>query len=249
MVLFMTGTLSATLSKQKKAPAKEEVKEVEVHQEVEQDEAPAKKVVGFASAARPKAIQAEPKAEKGTADGAVKTDKIKIIGCGDITKRILHEGKGTTPANGDIKKVVVIYVGEPFQSGDVEFETDQGIQGTDMKWFEQGFATMKKDEKAIFSIPPKCVYGDERLANIPPQATFMFAVDLSESKQDGPDASVDPKAKAAEEAEECMRLEQLKKEADLMKKAEAEERKKKEAAAAATKDMAKEDRSLEQKNY
>ncbi|KAK1426360.1 hypothetical protein QVD17_15031 [Tagetes erecta] len=107
------------------------------------------------------------------------------IGNDGLKKKIIKEGDGyETPINGD--EVEVHYVGSlldgtRFDSSfdrDVPFKFKLGLGHVIQGW-DDGIKTMKKGEKALFTIPPALAYGESGSPpTIPPNATLQFEVEL-----------------------------------------------------------------------
>ncbi|XP_076951591.1 70 kDa peptidyl-prolyl isomerase-like [Bidens hawaiensis] len=113
------------------------------------------------------------------------TGNEKEIGKDGLKKKIIKEGDGyETPSNGD--EVEVHYVGSlldgtRFDSSydrDVPFKFKLGLGHVIQGW-DDGIKTMKKDEKALFTIPPALAYGESGSPpSIPPNATLKFEIEL-----------------------------------------------------------------------
>ncbi|KAK9068705.1 hypothetical protein SSX86_012820 [Deinandra increscens subsp. villosa] len=109
----------------------------------------------------------------------------KEIGKDGLKKKILKEGDGyETPITGD--EVEVHYVGSlldgtRFDSSfdrDLPFKFKLGLGHVIQGW-DDGIKTMKKGEKAVFTIPPALAYGDSGSPpTIPPNATLQFEIEL-----------------------------------------------------------------------
>ena len=134
---------------------------------------------------------------------------VDLTGDGGLLKKILVEGSGdASPPDGD--EVVVHYVGtlndggEKFDSSrdrDDHFKFQIG-QGSVIKGWDQGVATMKKGEKAILRCRSDYAYGDSGSPpKIPGGATLDFEVELfdwQEKQKEMWQMSADEKAAAAE---------------------------------------------------
>ncbi|KAI3743138.1 hypothetical protein L1987_60841 [Smallanthus sonchifolius] len=109
----------------------------------------------------------------------------KEIGKDGLKKKILKEGDGyETPINGD--EVEVHYVGSlldgtRFDSSfdrDMPFKFKLGLGHVIQGW-DDGIKTMKKGEKALFTIPPALAYGESGSPpTIPPNTTLQFEIEL-----------------------------------------------------------------------
>ncbi|XP_024983028.1 peptidyl-prolyl cis-trans isomerase FKBP62-like [Cynara cardunculus var. scolymus] len=107
------------------------------------------------------------------------------IGKDGLKKKILKEGDGwETPINGD--EVEVHYVGSlldgtRFDSSfdrEMPFKFKLGLGHVIQGW-DDGIKTMKKGEKALFTIPPGLAYGESGSPpTIPPNATLQFEIEL-----------------------------------------------------------------------
>ena len=103
---------------------------------------------------------------------------------GGIMKEILKEGEGPTPANGD--EVVAHYVGTLEDGTKFDSSRDGGDpfkftigKGQVIRGWDQGFATMKKGEKAVLTIRSEYGYGENGSPpKIPGGATLKFEVEL-----------------------------------------------------------------------
>lgn len=109
---------------------------------------------------------------------------VDISGDGGLLKKVLQEGYGdVSPPSGDM--VIAHYTGtltngEKFDSSrdrNKPFEFTIG-QGQVIKGWDQGFATMKKGEKAILRCRSDYAYGKGGSGKIPPDATLNFDVEL-----------------------------------------------------------------------
>lgn len=109
----------------------------------------------------------------------------KEIGHQGLKKLILREGESwQTPFSGD--EVEVHYTGTLLDGTRFDSSLDRGTpfrfklgQGQVIKGWEQGIASMKKGEKAIFTIPPELGYGESGSPPlIPPNATLQFEVEM-----------------------------------------------------------------------
>ncbi|XP_070021300.1 70 kDa peptidyl-prolyl isomerase isoform X6 [Nicotiana tabacum] len=108
-----------------------------------------------------------------------------VIGKEGLTKKILQKGNSwKTPLPGDEIQVhysVKLEDGEIFDSSHDKgkpFEFKLG-QGEVIKGWDEGIATMKRSERAIFIIPPNLAYGETGSPPlIPPNSTLVFDIEL-----------------------------------------------------------------------
>ncbi|KAG5583682.1 hypothetical protein H5410_054309 [Solanum commersonii] len=108
-----------------------------------------------------------------------------VIGKGGLRKKILQKGNSwKTPFHGDEIQVhyrVKLQDGEFFDSSydrGKPFTFKLG-QGEVIKGWDEGIATMKKSERAIFTIPPNLAYGEIGSPPlIPPNSTLIFEIEL-----------------------------------------------------------------------
>ncbi|XP_022991333.1 peptidyl-prolyl cis-trans isomerase FKBP62-like [Cucurbita maxima] len=116
---------------------------------------------------------------------ALKVGEEKEIGNQGLKKKLLKEGEGwVTPENGD--EVEVHYTGTLLDGTQFDSSRDRGTpfkftlgQGQVIKGWDLGIKTMKKSEKALFTIPPELAYGESGSPpTIPPSATLQFDVEL-----------------------------------------------------------------------
>ncbi|KAI4378433.1 hypothetical protein MLD38_015913 [Melastoma candidum] len=106
------------------------------------------------------------------------------VGVGGLRKQVLRKGESwQSPFPGD--EVVVRYIGWIEGSGRVEPWSDGECykfklgQGEVIKGWDQGIATMKKGERAIFTVPPDLAYAEAGLPPlIPPDSTLMFDIEI-----------------------------------------------------------------------
>ncbi|CAI9777005.1 unnamed protein product [Fraxinus pennsylvanica] len=114
----------------------------------------------------------------------LKVGEEKDIGSG-LKKKLLKEGDGwEKPSSGD--EVEVHYVGTLLDGTQFDSSRDRGTpfkfklgQGQVIKGWDEGIKTMKKGEKALFTIPPELAYGESGSPpTIPSNATLQFEVEL-----------------------------------------------------------------------
>ncbi|KAG8369565.1 hypothetical protein BUALT_Bualt14G0026600 [Buddleja alternifolia] len=108
------------------------------------------------------------------------------IGKSGLKKKVLKEGeKGWEyPNSGD--EVEVHFVGTLPDGTQFDSSLDRGTpfkfklgQGHVIKGWDEGIKTMKKGEKALFTIPPELGYGESGSPpTIPPNSTLQFEVEL-----------------------------------------------------------------------
>eukprot|EP00056_Hartaetosiga_gracilis_P005441 m.84714 g.84714 ORF g.84714 m.84714 type:complete len:430 (-) comp12166_c0_seq1:115-1404(-) len=139
-------------------------------------------------------------------EGTVVDEKvIDICGDGSILKEILKEGEGdATPPAG--AKVSVHYTGTLLDGSKFDssrdrgqlFEFDLGM-GRVIKGWDEGVATMKLGERAMFTIASDKAYGPSGSPpKIPPSATLKFDIELFKFNEytdvsDGGDGTVQKK--------------------------------------------------------
>ena len=113
------------------------------------------------------------------------SDFVDVSGDGGILKKITREGRGDeTPQPGN--EVRAHYTGTLEDGTEFDSSVKRGKefkftigQGQVIKGWDQGFATMRKGEKAILKCRADYAYGDSPPgAGIPPGATLNFDVEL-----------------------------------------------------------------------
>lgn len=118
-------------------------------------------------------------------DTVFKVGEEKEIGKQGLKKLLVKEGGSwETPETGD--EVEVHYTGTLLDGTKFDSSRDRGTpfkfklgQGQVIKGWDQGIATMKKGENAVFTIPPDLAYGESgSQPTIPPNATLKFDVEL-----------------------------------------------------------------------
>ncbi|KAL2469447.1 Peptidyl-prolyl cis-trans isomerase FKBP65 [Abeliophyllum distichum] len=115
----------------------------------------------------------------------LKVGEEREIGDNGLRKKLLKEGEGwENPSSRD--EVEVHYVGSLLDGTQFDSSHDQGTsfkfklgEGHVIKGWEESIKTMKKGEKALFTIPPELAYGESGSPpKIPPNATLQFEVEL-----------------------------------------------------------------------
>lgn len=118
-------------------------------------------------------------------DTVFKVGEEKEIGKEGLKKLLVKEGGSwETPETGD--EVEVHYTGTLLDGTKFDSSRDRGTpfkfklgQGQVIKGWDQGIATMKKGENAVFTIPPDLAYGESGSPpTIPANATLKFDVEL-----------------------------------------------------------------------
>lgn len=111
------------------------------------------------------------------------SDYIDISGDGGLLKKVLQEGEGDFPNTGD--EVEAHYTGTLDDGTKFDSSRDRGKtfkftlgKGQVIKGWDQGFASMKKGEKAILRCREDYAYGKGGSGKIPPNATLNFDVEL-----------------------------------------------------------------------
>ena len=100
-----------------------------------------------------------------------------------MQKQILREGTGLNIPLG--VNAIVHYTGK-FQDGNIfDSSVSRGQPfsfrlgaGQVIRGWDQGVATMKQGEKALFILPPEYAYGANGAGPIPPNSTLIFEVEL-----------------------------------------------------------------------
>lgn len=106
-----------------------------------------------------------------------------LCGDGGLLKKILEEGSGDIPKNGD--EIEAHYTGTLEDGSVFDSSRDRGKtfkfvlgNGSVIKGWEKGFATMRKGEKAILRCRSDYAYGKRAQGKIPADATLNFDVEL-----------------------------------------------------------------------
>jgi hypothetical protein len=111
---------------------------------------------------------------------------------GGLRKEVTREGDGATPAPGDV--VTAHYTGRLLSGVEFDssvkrgrpFEFEIGKNGV-IKGWDEGFATMRVGECAFLTCGPGYAYGERGAgADIPPNATLRFEVELLSTKPKPP---------------------------------------------------------------
>eukprot|EP00605_Chrysophyceae_sp_TOSAG23-4_P000489 GSChrysophyteH1.ASY1.ANO1.548.1 assembled CDS len=110
-------------------------------------------------------------------------DFIDVSGDGGILKKIITEGSGDFPEVG--MEVKAHYTGTLQDGTKFDSSRDRGKHftfplgtGRVIKGWDQGFASMKKGERAILRCREDYAYGKSGNGKIPPEATLDFDVEL-----------------------------------------------------------------------
>lgn len=110
-------------------------------------------------------------------------DFVDITGDGGLLKKVLSEGEGEYPQDGD--EVEAHYTGTLddgtiFDSSRDRNKTFKFVlgKGNVIKGWDKGFATMRKGEKAVLRCRSDYAYGKRGQGKIPPDATLNFDVEL-----------------------------------------------------------------------
>ncbi|KAG2382889.1 hypothetical protein C9374_004856 [Naegleria lovaniensis] len=126
--------------------------------------------------------------ESNSQDQMVDENIVDVLGDGGIIKKILRaapDNETATPPDG--AQVTVHYVGTLASNGkkfdssrdrEEPFKFNIG-QGSVIKGWDEGVATMRKGELALFTLKPEYAYGKSGSPpSIPPNATLQFEVEL-----------------------------------------------------------------------
>jgi peptidylprolyl isomerase len=111
-------------------------------------------------------------------------EELNVTEDGKLKKKILKQGEGESPKDG--QDVDVHYTGKLLDGTKFDSSVDRNQpfnfclgQGSVIKGWDLGVATMKLGEKALFTIHPDLAYGSSGSPpKIPPQATLQFEVEL-----------------------------------------------------------------------
>lgn len=123
--------------------------------------------------------------EEDFSETVAKVGEEKEIGKQGLKKLLVKEGESwETPETGD--EVEVHYTGTLLDGTKFDSSRDRETpfkfklgQGQVIKGWDQGIATMKRGENAVFTIPPDLAYGESGSPpTIPPNATLKFDVEL-----------------------------------------------------------------------